>query len=72
MINLDILRWIVLDHHGLGYLAVIYGTLTMMSGLILLLSPRRVRRILHYVRLVHLLSGITAAIFGLLAFLIAS
>ncbi|GEM_PF-2907715 len=72
MINLDILRWVVLDHHGLGYMAVIYGILTVMSGLILLWSPRRVRRVLRYVRLVHLLSGIMAATFGLLAFLVAS
>ncbi len=65
------LERVILDHHGLGYLALWYGLATAVSGLILLLVPRRIRRFSHYVRLIHLITGATAVVFGTIAFLVA-
>ncbi len=62
---------LILDHHGLGYLALWYGSATLISGLILFTMPRRLRRLSPYIRFVHLMTGLIAATFGIVAFLVA-
>ncbi len=68
---LEMLSRVVLDHHGLGYLAVWYGGATLITGLLLLTMPKKLRRISHYIRLLHLLLGLITASFGLTAYLVA-
>ncbi len=65
------LEGLILDHHGLGYLALWYGSATLISGMVLLVMPRRLRRFSQYIRLIHLMTGVTTAIFGVMAFLVA-
>ncbi len=62
---------LILDHHRLGYLALWYGTATLVSGMILLTMPRRLRRFSQYIRLIHLMTGVVTTIFGVVAFLVA-
>ncbi len=66
-----LLEGLILDHHGLGYLALWYGSATLISGMVLLVMPRRLRRFSQYIRLIHLMTGVTTAVFGVMAFLVA-
>ncbi len=65
------LEGLVFDHHGLGYLALWYGIGTLITGMVLLVIPKKLRRFSQYIRLIHLMTGLTAATFGIIAFLAA-
>lgn len=68
---LSLLGRIVLDHHGFGYLSMWYGGATVISGLLMLWAPKRLKRFLPYLRLLHLMIGISTAFFGIITYLIA-
>lgn len=61
---------VVLDHHNLGYVSLWYGAMTLATGVSLLLANRTplVKKV-RYLRLIHLLLGITTALLGLLTYI---
>ncbi|MCS7103049.1 MAG: hypothetical protein NZ992_04105 [Candidatus Korarchaeum sp.] len=62
---------VILDHHTLGYISLWYGTMTLVTGISLLIiykTPPFVKKI-RYLRLLHLLLGIATAFLGLLTYI---
>lgn len=63
---------VLLDHHSLGYLSLWYGAATLTTGVSLLIIQKlRLGKKVRYLRLIHLLSGLTTALLGLLTYLAA-
>lgn len=63
---------VILDHHNLGYVSLWYGAMTLATGVSLLLVNRTplVKKV-RYLRLLHLLLGVTTALLGLLTYIVA-
>ncbi len=61
---------IVLDHHSLGYISLWYGAATLITGISLLLIHKTpFLGKIRYIRLIHLLLGLTTAFLGILTYL---
>lgn len=61
---------VILDHHSLGYLSLWYGAATLFTGMSLLFIHRTpFLGKIRYIRLLHLLLGITTAFLGILTYL---
>ncbi len=68
---LDLFQGIMLDHHSFANVSIWYGAATLITGLLLLILPREVRRYSHYIRLIHVALGMITATLGLITYLIS-
>jgi len=68
---IELLQGLVLDHHSFANISMWYGAATLITGLLLLILPKGIRRYSHYIRLIHLAFGAIAATLGLITYLIS-